>query len=89
MDLIKWLDEISPKAIEMSDKIWEFAETKWEEFKSAELIKNTLREYGFRIRENVAGIPTAFIGEYGSGNPIIAILGEYDALPGLSQTVSR
>lgn len=81
----KWIDQQSQNAIEISDKIWEFAETKWKEEKSAALLKNKLIEKGFRITENVSGIPTAFIGEYGSGTPIIGLLGEYDALPGLSQ----
>ncbi len=85
MDMQKWIDEHSQPAIDMSDKIWEYAETKWKEEKSAALIINKLKEYGFTVTENIAGIPTAFIGEYGAGSPIIGIMGEYDALPGLSQ----
>jgi aminobenzoyl-glutamate utilization protein B len=85
MDLQKWIDENSQLAIDTADKIWEFAETKFEENKSSELLKNILKDNGFKITENVATMPTAFIAEYGSGNPVIALLGEYDALPGMSQ----
>lgn len=65
--------------------IWDYAEMGYMEEKSAALLQNTLQEEGFRITTGVADIPTAFIAEYGSGGPVIAVLGEYDALPGLSQ----
>ncbi|WP_240417233.1 M20 family metallopeptidase [Paenibacillus periandrae] len=71
--------------IEVSDKIWDYAETRFEEFKSAELICSTLENEGFQVERGAAGIQTAFIGSYGSGNPVVAILGEFDALSGLSQ----
>ena len=57
----------------------------YQEEKSAALLQQTLSDEGFSIKKGVAGMPTAFIAEYGSGSPVIAILGEYDALPGLSQ----
>ena len=57
----------------------------YQEEKSAALLQKTLSDEGFSIKKGVAGMPTAFIAEYGSGSPVIAILGEYDALPGLSQ----
>lgn len=60
----------------------------YHEAKSAELLKSELRGAGFTMAENVAGIPTAFTATYGSGKPVIAIMGEYDALPGLSQDTS-
>lgn len=69
----------------LSRQIWENPETGFEEFKSAALLRDELKAAGFRITENVGGMPTAFIAEYGSGAPVIALLGEYDALPGLSQ----
>ncbi|MHA1933039.1 MAG: amidohydrolase, partial [Promethearchaeota archaeon] len=69
----------------MSDKIWEFAELGFYEYKSSELLAKILRENGFKVDMGVASMPTAFVASYGSGKPIIAILGEYDALPGLSQ----
>ena len=71
--------------IEVSNKIWEYAETRFEEFKSAELLCKTLESEGFVVQRGVGGIETAFIGSYGSGKPVVAILGEYDALSGLSQ----
>ncbi len=69
----------------LSRQIWEFAEVGYKETRSAALLKSELRGAGFEIQENVAGIPTAFIATWGQGKPVIAILGEYDALPGLSQ----
>lgn len=70
---------------DIAQNIWEFAEMGYLEEKSSALLQKTMSDEGFRIKKGVAGIPTAFIAEYGSGAPIIAILGEYDALPGLSQ----
>lgn len=69
----------------VSDRIWEYAETRFEEFRSAELLCETLEAEGFTVEKGVAGIETAFIGTYGSGGPVVAILGEFDALSGLSQ----
>ena len=70
---------------EISDKIWEFAEPAFQEKKSSRLQMEKLREEGFEITEGIAGIPTAFKASCGSGKPVIAFLGEYDALPLLSQ----
>lgn len=70
---------------DVSRQIWEFAEVGYKEFKSADLLKSELRKAGFKVEENVAGIPTAFTASWGQGKPVIAVLGEYDALPGLSQ----
>ncbi|BEU88980.1 M20 family metallopeptidase [Selenomonas sp. TAMA-11512] len=85
-DEIKHLVE-SKKSIftNVSDEIWGFAETRFEEFRSAELLERVLEEEGFSVKKNLADMETAFIGEYGSGKPVIGILGEYDALYGLSQ----
>lgn len=69
----------------VSDEIWEFAELKFEEYRSADLLCKTLENEGFEVERNVAGMETAFIGRYGSGTPVIAILGEFDALDGMSQ----
>ncbi|MED4584201.1 M20 family metallopeptidase [Brevibacillus choshinensis] len=69
----------------VSDRIWEFAETRFEEVRSAELLCQTLEQEGFTVEKDLAGIQTAFVGTYGSGGPVIAILGEFDALSGLSQ----
>ncbi len=69
----------------IAQQIWGFAEMGYQEEKSAELLQKTLQNEDFKVTKGVAGIPTAFIAEYGEGLPVIAILGEYDALPGLSQ----
>ncbi len=71
---------------EIAHEIWQWAEMGYLEVKSAGLLQKTLSNEGFTIKTGVAGIPTAFIAEYGSGYPVIGILGEYDALPGISQS---
>lgn len=70
----------------LSDRIWELAELSMEETLSAQAYIQVLKEQGFQVEEHIAGIPTAFSGKFGSGRPVIGILGEYDALSGLSQT---
>lgn len=74
--------------IKMSDEIWQYAETAFEENQSSKLLSDYAEAQGFTVQKGVAGIPTAFIASYGSGKPIIGILGEFDALPGLSQKAS-
>jgi aminobenzoyl-glutamate utilization protein B len=69
----------------LSDQIWSFAETALRETRSAKLLADYAEKQGFKVERGVAGMPTAFIASYGEGRPIIGILGEYDALPGLSQ----
>jgi aminobenzoyl-glutamate utilization protein B len=69
----------------MALKIWEWAEPGYQEKRSAALLADALEKAGFRVERGVAGIPTAFVATIGSGKPIIGILGEYDALPGLAQ----
>lgn len=69
----------------LSDKIWETPETRFQEYQSAEMLCNALEEEGFQVEREVGGIKTAFMGSYGSGKPVIALLGEFDALSGLSQ----
>src|SRR5262245_14555933 len=69
----------------LSDRIWGMPELAYGEYRSAAEHRQMLEREGFRIEENLAGIPTAVMGEAGEGGPVIAILGEYDALPGLSQ----
>ncbi|MFX8871910.1 amidohydrolase, partial [Acinetobacter baumannii] len=66
-------------------RIWDFAEVGYKEVKSSALHQQTLKDAGFTVESGVAGIPTAFVATYGSGKPVIAILAEYDALPGISQ----
>lgn len=72
----------------IAKQIWDFAELGYQEEKSAGLLKDELKKEGFSVEEGLAGMPTSFIASYGSGKPIIAILGEFDALPGVSQTTS-
>ena len=88
----EYIKEISEKIedkkeyyAKISDKIWEYAEPRFQEYKSSELLQQTLKKEGFSIKSNLAGEETAFIAEYGSGKPVIGFLGEFDALPGLSQ----
>ena len=69
-------------------QIWDLAEVGYQEYKSSKLLQDSLKDHGFNIQNNVANIPTAFIAEYGSGKPVIAILGEFDALPGVAQSAS-
>ena len=69
----------------ISRQIWESPEIGFHEKKSSALLRDELRATGFRIQDGVAGMPTAFTAEWGSGQPVIAIIGEFDALPGLSQ----
>lgn len=83
--LTQLIDRLAPAFTALSDKIWDLAELKYEEFKSADLLIGTLKQHKFVVEEGIAGMPTAFVGQYGTGKPIIAFLGEYDALAGMSQ----
>ncbi|MBD3170855.1 amidohydrolase, partial [Candidatus Bathyarchaeota archaeon] len=80
----KWIDEHREEFIEVSDKVWEYAELGLVEHKSAQLHVDTLREHDFRVEHGVAGMPTAFVATWGEGEPVIGFMGEYDALPGIS-----
>lgn len=86
---VTWVQEsfshVAATAFGVNRKLWEFAELSGEEYRSAELLTRILRENGFSVRMPVCGYPTAFVASYGEGNPVIGLLGEYDALPGLSQ----
>jgi len=85
-DMISSLIELnSEEILKLSDKIWENPETRFQEFKSAEILSNFLEEKGFVVERGVGNIPTAFTATFGTGAPVIGILGEYDALSGLSQ----
>jgi aminobenzoyl-glutamate utilization protein B len=83
--LFRYLDEKRDILTEVSDKIWDYAETAFEEYQSAALLESVLLEHGFSLEEGIAGIDTAFCASCGDGRPIIGILAEYDALSGLSQ----
>jgi len=79
------IDNKKENLISISDAIWEAAETSLEEYTSSKLLIDYARENGFEVTENVADIPTAFMAKYGSGKPVIGILGEFDANAGISQ----
>jgi aminobenzoyl-glutamate utilization protein B len=84
-DVLKSIDSKNDQYSNIAHRIWEFAEVGYQEEKSSALLQETLTQAGFKVEKGVAGIPTAFIASYGSGKPVIAILGEFDALPGVSQ----
>lgn len=81
----KWMQENGEKFTAAGQQLWEYAETGLEERRSADLLCGILEQQGFQVEHGLAGIPTAFVGRFGSGRPSIAILGEFDALEGLSQ----
>jgi aminobenzoyl-glutamate utilization protein B len=74
--------------IAVSDRVWELAETALKEEQSAKVLADYAEAKGFKVERGVAGLPTAFVASYGEGRPVIAIMGEYDALPGISQKAS-
>ncbi len=80
-----YLESAAAQWEEVSRKIWDYAETALQETKSAALLADLLEKEGFAVTRGVAGMPTAFVASAGSGSPVIGILAEYDALPGLSQ----
>jgi aminobenzoyl-glutamate utilization protein B len=80
-----WLDAHFAELSKMNEEIWSFAELAMEEYRSSELLASYLEKNGFQVSRGVAGMPTAFVAVFGSGQPVIGILAEYDALPGLSQ----
>lgn len=83
--LLDILDSRAPELIRLSDDIWEYAELSMAENRSCTRYEEFLRREGFRVEEQIAGIPTAFRASYGQGRPVIGLLAEYDALSGLSQ----
>jgi aminobenzoyl-glutamate utilization protein B len=80
-----WIEENKRRIIKISDEIWELAELGLIEHKSSALLADELEKHGFKVSRGVAGMPTAFVAAWGKSKPIIGIMGEYDALPGLSQ----
>ena len=84
-DILKALDDKAEKYNQIAHTIWENPELGYLEENSSKLLQQTLADAGFTIKAGVADIPTAFVAEYGSGGPVIGILAEFDALPGVSQ----
>ncbi len=83
--VINWLDQNQSQFTEMSDQIWSTPELALKEFKSSHLQAESLENEGFSIAWDVGGLNTAFVAEWGQGKPVLGFIGEYDALPGLSQ----
>ncbi|MBP9926861.1 MAG: amidohydrolase [Cyclobacteriaceae bacterium] len=85
--VIQSVDSHTTDLITISDKIWAAEETAFNEVQSAKLLADYAEANGFKVERGVAEMPTAFVATYGSGSPVIGILGEFDALPGLSQNI--
>lgn len=84
-EALKYIDDTKARYEDVALKIWSFAEVGFKEQQSSALLQSQLKQAGFTVQAGVAEMPTAFVASYGSGHPIIAILGEFDALPGISQ----
>ena len=83
--IIASVEKHQANLIKISDEIWALAETAFEENQSSKILSDYAEQQGFTVERGVAGMPTAFVATYGSGKPVISVLGEFDALPGLSQ----
>lgn len=79
------VDRHARDLVDLSDRIWAYAEIALREHRSAAALADYAERQGFRVQRGVAGMPTAFVATYGQGKPVIGVMGEYDALPGLSQ----
>jgi aminobenzoyl-glutamate utilization protein B len=84
-DPVALVDARNADTARVARQIWEWAEVGYKEEKSSALLASELQKAGFKVTKGVAGIPTAFTAEWGSSGPVIGVLGEYDALPGISQ----
>lgn len=87
-DVNQWIEENRDPFIAVSDQVWEYAELGYVEDKSAKALADILTTDGFQVTMGIGEMDTAFVAEYGTGGPVIGFLGEYDALPGMSQAVS-
>jgi aminobenzoyl-glutamate utilization protein B len=86
-ELSEWLDQHQSDYTEMADQIWQSPEVAWKEFTSSRIQADFLEEQGFSINWEIGELNTAFVAEWGEGKPVLGFIGEYDALPGLSQKV--
>ena len=84
-DVIRGIEALAEEYAGIAQQIWDWAEVGYLEAQSSELLQSTLRDAGFTVEAGIAGMPTAFVASYGSGTPVVGILAEYDALPGISQ----
>lgn len=82
---LEWVENNEAELVKASDTIWKWAEVGLQEMKTSKLVSDSLEKNGFKLQRGVAGMPSAFVATYGSGKPMIGIMGELDALPGLSQ----
>jgi aminobenzoyl-glutamate utilization protein B len=87
-EVIASVEKHESALIAISDSIWALAETAFEEHQSSQILADYAEQQGFSVERGVAGMPTAFVATYGSGSPVISVLGEFDALPGISQKAS-
>jgi aminobenzoyl-glutamate utilization protein B len=83
--LLQHIDSRKDQYTTIAKQIWDFAELGYQEDQSSALLQKTLGDAGFEMQKNIAGMPTGFTATYGSGKPVLVIVGEFDALPGLSQ----
>jgi len=87
-DIAKFVDSRYEETARIAQTLWDYAEVGYQEEKSSALLQETLAAEGFDVRPGVAGMPTAFVASYGETEPVIAILAEFDALPGINQDAS-
>jgi aminobenzoyl-glutamate utilization protein B len=85
LEAVNSVDRHAAALTELSDRIWAYAEIAFREHRSAAALADFAQSQGFRVERGVAGMPTAFVATFGQGRPVIGVMGEYDALPGLSQ----
>jgi aminobenzoyl-glutamate utilization protein B len=83
--VLDWLDKMQPQFTAMADEMWKRPELSWQEFNASRAQAEYLAGQGFSVTWDLAGMNTAFLAEWGEGKPILGFIGEYDALPGLSQ----
>ncbi|NER11479.1 aminobenzoyl-glutamate utilization protein B [Muriicola jejuensis] len=83
--ILSSIEKHQSRLVQISDSIWALAETAFEETGSSRILADYAEANGFAVERGVAGLPTAFVATYGSGRPVISVLGEFDALPGISQ----
>lgn len=86
--ILSYLDQHYDAHAEIARKIWDLAELGYQEIESSRILQTELANNGFEIETGIADIPTAFIASYGKGKPVIGILAEFDALPGISQAIA-
>ena len=79
------IDQKQELLFQMSDQIWDHPQVAFCEHYAADLFCEVLEQEGFRVERGVAGMPTAFVGAFGNGGPVVGFLGEFDALPNMSQ----